>query len=216
MSVRYVIRDASGRYIMKNAANQYVPVRDLDSADKYDSAAKAKNVLNSCINRNLRKRMAVEEIELPDQLPVSCAPPAIPVKLSSYKPKQKKMQELAGECIQEEDLSLSEKKIMDAIGNMESVRLRKEELQDRHSTVEKEIIDIEHYIELSDGLNAYQGWLAYMMLRKRLKLRRQIKDEIMVLSEVDNIMSGLKKTVSQFNGLANRKYEPRVLTDLFT
>lgn len=216
MSVRYVIRDASGRYIMKNAANQYVPVHDLDFADKYDSSVKAKNVLNSCINRNLRKMMTVEEIELPNKPSVSIAQPVISVKPSSYKPKQKKMQELACECVPEEDLSISEKKIMDAIGNMESVRSRKEELQDRHSTVEKEIIDIEHYIELSDSLNAYQGWLAYMMLRKRLKLRRQIKDEIMVLSEVDNIMNGLKKTVSQFNGLSNRKYEPRVLTDLFT
>ena len=126
------------------------------------------------------------------------------------------MKELASECVPGDSLSISEKKILDAIDSMESVRERKASLQERHSTVEKEIIDIEHYIELSNNLNAYQGWLAYMMLRKRLKLRRQIKDEIMVLSEVDTIMNGLKKTVSQFNGLSNRKYEPRVLTDLFT
>ena len=213
MTIKYVIRDLSGRYIMKNAANQYVPVRDFAFADKYDSLTKAKNILNSCINRNLRNRMSVEEVEIEEDGEEGIGSS----KANSFIcTKQTRMKELASECVPGDNLSISEKKILDAIDSMESVRERKASLQERHSTVEKEIIDIEHYIELSNNLNAYQGWLAYMMLRKRLKLRRQIKDEIMVLSEVDNIMNGLKKTVSQFNGLSNRKYEPRVLTDLFT
>ena len=201
LSIRYVLVDSIGRYIMKNAANQYVPVYDLEFAEKFDSLAKAKNVLNSCVNRSMRKLFSTKEIEIDDSIAAS---------------RQTELRRLAAQEVGEEDLSFSKTNILSAIGSVESVRERKLALQEKHSTIEKEITDIEHYIELSDGLNAYQGWLAYMTLRKRLKLRRQVKDEISVLSDVEDVMSGLKKTIARINGLNGRKYEPRVLTELFT
>ena len=220
MSICYVIADSSGRYIMKNAANQYVPVYDLDCAEKYDSPAKAKNVLNSCINRNMRKLFSVKETEIDEKETVTRQTkteqtPDISVKIT-YRPKQDQLRRLAAQEVGEEDLSFSKTNILSALGNIESVRERKLALQEQHSVIEKEIMDIEHYIELSDGLNAYQGWLAYMTLRKRLKIRRQVKDEITVLSDVEDVMSGLKKAISKINGLNGRRYEPRVLTELFT
>lgn len=220
LSIRYVLVDSSGRYIMKNAANQYVPVYDLEFAEKFDSLSKAKNVLNSCVNRSMRKLFSTKEIEIDDSIAASRQieadkTPDISLKIS-YRPKQDQLRRLAAQEVGEEDLSFSKTNILSAIGSVESVRERKLALQEKHSTIEKEITDIEHYIELSDGLNAYQGWLAYMTLRKRLKLRRQVKDEISVLSDVEDVMSGLKKTIARINGLNERKYEPRVLTELFT
>lgn len=222
LSIRYVIADSGGRYIMKNAANQYVPVYDVEFAEKYDTLTKAKNILNSCVNRSMRKLFSVKEIEIRDDS-AECTKkheqgsetPSISVKIT-YRPKQDQLRRLAAQEVGEEDFSFSKNNILNALGNVESVRERKAALQEQHSVIEKEIIDIEHYIELSEGVNAYQGWLAYMTLRKRLKLRRQVKDELMVLSDVEDVMNGLRKTVSKLNGLGGRKYEPRILTELFT
>ena len=216
--IRYVIADSDGRFIMKNAANQYIPVPDIELAERFDSMAKAKNILNSCINRNIRKRMSVMEIEEPDRkecVKPDSNNPAPPCK-HHCKAKQSAMRKLASQDIAEENLTFSREKILNAIGDMEAIHKRKLALQDEHSKIEKEIVDIEHYIELCDNLNAYQGYLAYMMLRKRLQLRRHVKDEILVLSDIEDVMSGLRRTVSKMNSLDGRSYEPRVLTELFT
>lgn len=158
--------------------------------------------------------MSVMEIEEPDREEIeknvlhSCR--------HHCKAKQTAMRKLASQDVAEEDLTFSREKILNAIGDMEAVHKRKLALQDEHSKIEKEIVDIEHYIELCDNLNAYQGYLAYMMLRKRLQLRRCVKDEILVLSDIEDVMNGLRRTVSKMDGLGGRSYEPRVLTELFT
>lgn len=221
MSIRYIISDSSGRYIMKNAAGQFVPVYDIAFADKYDSITKAKNILNSSVSKSMRKLFSVKDIEWEDAPSVTSSAPCVQETSSSslkitYRPKQDQLLRLASENIAEEDLTFSKDNISIAIGSVESMRKRKETLQEQHSQIEKEILDIEHYIELSDNMNAYQGWLAYTMLRKRLKRRRQLKDELLVLSDVEDVMNGLRKSMSRIDSLSNRKYEPRILKELFT
>lgn len=219
MLLKYVITDGSGNYMMKNVVGQYVPISSVNDCDKYDSRTKASNVLRSCINRNLRNRYTVEEIEIEE--PQETEQPEIVISDNEeyplrYRPRQDEMKNLINQDSTEVDIDALRSNIKDTIHTMEEIRQRKDKLKKQHSQVEKEICDIEHYIELSDGMNAYQGWLAYMMLKKKLQSRRKLKDEIMVLSNIDDIMHGLKTTVSQIDGLKTRKYEPRVLNELFT
>ena len=94
---------------------------------------------------------------------------------------------------------------------------RKSELLESMSNIDKEVVDIEHYIELNN-LNACQGFLAYKMLRNRLRKRRKIKNELQVLSQLGNckIDSAMMKDVQDaIKLLEHKKYTPRVLVDLF-
>ena len=65
---------------------------------------------------------------------------------------------------------------------------------------------------------AYRGWLAFNMLRHRLKKRRKIKDELQVLQQLgeckitSSMLVDIKNAISE---LGNRQYVPRVLTALF-
>ena len=85
------------------------------------------------------------------------------------------------------------------------------------SKVDQELSDIDHYIEFVN-LNAAQGYKAYKMIKDRRIIRRSIKNELEVL----NIILGKKisETATDeihkaINGMDNRKYEPRVLNELF-
>ena len=85
------------------------------------------------------------------------------------------------------------------------------------SNIDKEITDIEHYIEFF-CLDAAKGYKAYRMLRERLTKRRHIKDE---MNCADYIINGSASEFSdgtvakRLNALDKRQYEPRVLSELF-
>ena len=85
------------------------------------------------------------------------------------------------------------------------------------SEVDKEISDINHYIEFGK-FNAYQGWLAFNMLRHRLRKRRKIKNELLVIQQLgdskitSSMLQAIKKSIAEMD---NRKYIPRVLNELF-
>lgn len=94
---------------------------------------------------------------------------------------------------------------------------RKNELTDKLSTVDKEICDILHYIEFCN-LNAAQGYKAYKMLKERRIKRRSIKNELQVVDIIlgkkisETATDEIEKAIS---GMDKRKYEPRVMTELF-
>ena len=94
---------------------------------------------------------------------------------------------------------------------------RKDILLNQLSKVDQELSDINHYIEFCN-LNAAQGYKAYKMIKDRRIIRRSIKNELDVL----NIILGKKisETATDeihkaITGMDNRKYEPRVLNELF-
>lgn len=91
----------------------------------------------------------------------------------------------------------------------------REFLVNRLRMIDCEISDIEHYTEFSEGLNVYQGWLAYKLLKKRLEERRIIKDELNMLNNAEETIGCLEKAVKQIDGMNNRQYSPRVLRELF-
>lgn len=90
-------------------------------------------------------------------------------------------------------------------------------LNDDLSTVDREISDIDHYIEFNN-LNACDGFKAYRELQKRLRRRRVIKDEMLILSRI-RCCKITKKEVNDVKnavyGLSTRKYAPRELKNIF-
>lgn len=85
------------------------------------------------------------------------------------------------------------------------------------SVVDREICDIEHYIEFF-ALDAAKGYKAYRMLKERLKRRRYIKDE---MAKVNVFLRGASgdfssgKVSRQIKDVDTTGYKPRVLNELF-
>lgn len=94
---------------------------------------------------------------------------------------------------------------------------RKKQVQEKLDIIEKEILDIRHYIEFK-SLNACDGYNAYKMLRQRLITRRECKNELRILEVLTaNVfttkdIAGIDGIIDSFDTVV---YKPRVLTNLF-
>ena len=104
--------------------------------------------------------------------------------------------------------------MLDLIKNVSD---RKQELIAEQQRVDLEIVDIQHYIELGN-FNAYNGWLASKMLQNKLRQRRKIKDELLIINSIGSTQinaASIENLHKSVNGLNTRKYTPRVLSELF-
>lgn len=93
------------------------------------------------------------------------------------------------------------------------------ELVDEQSKYDRQITDVEHYIEFNAGkLNACDGFKAYKLLQSILVKRRKIKDELQLISVVKDKMA-ISDDISSINErvreLESREYVPRELDYLF-
>ena len=216
MQIEYVLKDGMGRYVHRDITGKFGITSSEALADHYDSRKSAKNVLDNCLNASMRRSFFVEEIVVSGGLPTS----------GQGKPEPQKVRPKVEEALRIANQPIIENKIgefADAFDKVKDIMLqavrRKEELLTDLSRVDSEISDINHYIELADDLNAYQGYLAYRMLRQRLRQRRQIKDEIGVIKaicESDIGRADFEKIERCIGSLEGRRYEPRVLSELFS
>jgi hypothetical protein len=83
------------------------------------------------------------------------------------------------------------------------------------NTCDDELIDIVHDAELENDMNMYKGYLLYVRLRKNRRRRRELKDELMIISDVlDEIKQPSKfqkeRIQKAVDGLLHRKYKYRV------
>lgn len=98
-----------------------------------------------------------------------------------------------------------------------ALKKRREQLPSEQSAVDKERRDIEHYIEFS-SLSASEGYKAYRMLKDCLGRRRAIKNEMEMIDSTLRIsVSNVKpaRVAKIIHRPESKKYEPRVLNDLF-
>lgn len=108
-------------------------------------------------------------------------------------------------------------KITDLNGLATDALHRKEELCEELSFIDRELSDINHYIEFCN-LNAAQGWKAYKMIKERRIKRRSIKNEIQILNIIldkkisDTVTNEILESMSKMD---KRTYEPRVMNELF-
>ena len=115
-----------------------------------------------------------------------------------------------------DDMDLNEIRVLqeDLYKKIKSYRNR---LNDDASTIDKEVVDLEHYMEFSE-LNAAQGYMAYKMMHDRLIKRRKIKNnmyksEMLLSASSNDYINGIVE--KEFRGYDNRQYSPRVLKELF-
>ena len=215
---KFMISDGRGRYLRRDANGNYVPVKDKAFGDVYDQKVKASNVLTNCINRNLRDRYKIIEVEIQSisSKPESTPPPE-QTNVILIQSKDKVAKKIGNEEIEENlipNLSAEINGILDVITSAEQ---RMAELQSAMDNVEEEICDIHHYIEFGK-FNAYQGYLAFNMLKNRLQKRRKIKDELHILKKLGTCKlnsSMLSDIQSSIDNLNHRKYQPRRLNELF-
>ena len=131
------------------------------------------------------------------------------------KPKKKKETKHFDTPVKQNEQFLSDMRMM--AGYFKDAELRKKQLQDKLERIEKEIVDIRHYMEFK-SLNACDGYNAYKMMRQRLIARRECKNELRVMEVLtmsvftSKDIAGIENIIDSFDTVT---YKPRVLTGLF-
>lgn len=198
---QYVITDGN-RWIMKNRNGKYVPTTCEALADVFGNK-EANSVYNNNLSKALKSCFHVQKY---DQLPEL-------IKQMTHEETQEKTERVAIA----ENIQYWVDKVNGLNGLASEAVHRKDKLVDQLSTVDKEICDILHYIEFCN-LNAAQGYKAYKMIKERRIRRRSIKNELQVLDIIlgkkisETATDEIEKVIS---GMDNRKYEPRVMQELF-
>lgn len=214
----YLLGDGRGTFIRRDAySGKYVPVRNESLADVWQERYKAQNILKNALSKKDKKSFHIIEradaiTEKPKEETVAEVNKAARANLHIDKVK-----EISEQDIKDGQMSKWQDGLAKFTGFILESENRKQELVDALSNIDKEITDIEHYVELNN-LNAYQGFLAYKMLQNRLRERRKIKNELQVLSQLGNckIDSAMMLDVQNAIKLMDSKtYTPRVLVDLF-
>lgn len=112
-------------------------------------------------------------------------------------------------------------KLMGSINELSGVfstlQGNKDWLLEQESNLDKQISDILHWIEFND-FSACDGYKLCKALKDLRLQRRNVKNELEVIRIIgvhtcSNLANG--KTGNAINGLNTRKYEPRVLSELF-
>lgn len=209
--MKYAISDGRGSYIKQDATGCYVPVRNVVLCTLYDKRATAANILKSSLSKALKKRYHVIEVEEYDEGHEHKDEKHIVANIDIAK-------KIANEEIEDDKISEVEEQIDIIASFAESASERKDTLNLKLSEVDKEISDLEHYIELGEKFDAYKGWLAFSMLRNRLKKRRKIKNELKVVTQLGECKLDADMILNirdVINNIGNQKYQPRVLNELF-
>lgn len=214
---RFMISDGKGLYLHRDVSGNYVPVSKRKLGDVWEQRSKASNVLMNCVSKNLRTRYRVIEIE--DT--ITFCSKSIDESINNIeiviKPKDDVVKRLINKPKDENQLFPSSINLDNFVKFIQNSEKRKEDLVVELSDVDKEISDINHYIEFG-RFNAYQGWLAFNMLKSRLKKRRKVKDELHVLTQLGECKinsASIEKVKLSMNKLNSRKYQPRKLKELF-
>lgn len=193
-------------YCIKNNKNIYIklddigrPVTCVKSVKGKFEYSKARNILN-----NLPKVMRNMHFSLQ---PIPDIKPKEEVKEKTIKNR--------------DDYVLSENIVqwVDKFGAcadvLDEARKRQEELINDLHIKDKELLDILHIIEIERPKDLYNGWLLYKRIRENRKLRREIKDELIiignVLKEINPTYLQRNKVQSAIDGLFNREYTFRII-----
>lgn len=198
-------------YVIKNHKNVFIRLNENGKAVtclEYDKTlfdyTKAKNVLNS-LPKTLKKLNfkieAIPEIEKPKQIVVEKKEKKV-IQSKNYIPSENVTRWI-------EKFRLCDDIITEAKG-------RKEELCVSLSNCDKELSNELHKIELESNKNACAGFLEYKKVKTILEKRRNIKDELMIISNILSMdfrsfdSEDVKKSIE---GLSKRKFTLRVVEE---
>lgn len=213
MEFNYVLANHYKQYLKRGKLGNYVLVNSIELADHFDSEFQANNVLINNINKNLRDRYFVKEIPLKD-IKINNSEELVD---ECYKYDYNIIEKLKNININKTDI----KQLIDIIKELnifiEQISKKYEILSKDLSDIDCEISDIQHYIEFAN-LNAYQGWHVCSLLKDKLIKRRDIKDELSIISNLKDCKFDIKdlENIQLFiKNMKNRQYKPKKLFDLF-
>jgi len=190
---------------MKQEGQAYRPVGLLSQATRWQNKQKAENVLRSCINKNLRPRYHVDLV------------PGTANNFAMSAAKEQEMINIGATVIEDGQIDKWAADIDSFATFIDETETRRGQLDEKLSSIDKQITDICHYIEFGK-YNAYQGWLITNMLRNRLQQRRKVKNELLFLHDLmrcnvdGSMIDTMKNTMRKIKEL---EYKPRVLSQLF-
>lgn len=191
MKDNYLIKHIDGSYLYVAQGAKLVRVHCKKSATQF-TYKKAENIINFNINKDMRRYWSI-------------------VTEDGFKVQVKKEDNKEYSRFGWQEISDMQQNLF---GDLQRYG---EELRNRLSQVDREICDIQHYIEFF-LLDAAKGYKAYRMLKERLSNRRHIKEEI---SKVNCFMNGSAedfssgKIAEQLKTMEQHIYTPRVLDELF-
>lgn len=199
----YVLTDGHGNYIRKdNSTERYVPVRSFKQAQQWDSQVKAHSVLNNSLKKSIRNNYAVQFFDTENII---------------VKDDIEKQKKLCFSVIEDDNIDDWLSKVNTIIDVLSGSDARKQELTVKLSEVDKEIVDIQHYIEFGK-FNCCQGWMCFKMLQNTLQQRRKYKNEIAVLNLIKQCKfdkSSLEDLSTTIADIRNKCYRPRAFPELF-
>lgn len=204
---RYILANNQGSYIALHG-NKYVPTKSIRDAKIWDTVQEASNILVNSLSKKIRNGFRVKPIN--SNTVISC-------QNSFEEDNSSNPKEICSRKIETCDIDGWIAKIENLSELFKDCENKFEEMSQKQSDIDKEIVDIEHYIEFGT-FNAYQGWLCFKILQNLLLQRRQIKNEISILQYVrecrltEQNIHLLKKSIA---GLKTRVYAPRMLPELF-
>ena len=196
--IGYIItNDAKTVFVYKDSNGKYVLTTNKSQALIFDNKTTANSVFRSSISAALKnKGLGVVSVELKMVDESTLAAP-----------------------VNNEDFGSSAyivSVVLDAISKMND---RRSELVNELSKYDRQIQDIEHYIEFNVGkLNACDGYRAFKMLQDTLVERRKIKNELEIVQVVGDKMALSEDILNideQLQKQKNKQYTPRELVYLF-
>ena len=213
----YVITNGQGSYITQNnKTGKCVGIKNLNSAMRFATLAEANNIYKNNISKKLQKTYSVKIME-EDQKTAEIISEVL--DKDARRPTHETVKALANREMPKTQCSDLVKTISGVSELLNGLSQRYTKDCNLLSEVDREIVDIEHYIEFNN-FNAAEGYNAYKMLQNALKRRRIIKNDRECLtfikeaglqkSKVDALVKGIEKFANE-----DRMYAPRVLNELF-
>ena len=203
----YVITDENKSiWVRQDVNGSYSLTTDQNRALIFDSRIAADTVFKSNLSKLIKsKGVMVKSVNLQISAPSS---KAVAKKVVVAEP-----------AVKNEDLDTSEYIISVLSDAVAKLNCRHMELAEAQSKYDRQITDVEHYIEFNVGkLNACDGFKAYKLLQSILIQRRKIKDELQIIDVVRDRMSlpdDITSIEERIRELKSRQYSPRELTYLF-
>lgn len=198
----YVITDGE-KFLYKNCTGKYIMSRGEAMAELF-TKGQAEQVLKNSVPKAMKRGLYIKKLHEADPKQV---------KIVSTKDIRVNTETVMETDYVAEWLS----KLSTLNGLTEDAVKRKKELAELLSTIERDLVDLDHYIEFSN-CNAYQGYVAYKTCKDMLIKRRTIKNEMAVLDiildkEFGEVIVDVAK--KQIAGMDKRKYRPRHMVELY-
>lgn len=195
-------------YVIKNSKNVYIRLnengRPVTCSEKDKSLfefSKAKNILGSLPKTLKRLNFKVE---------------AVPDIIAKPNPKD------VPKVIRKENYTLSESivKWVEKFGICDDIlkeaQKRKGELLQELSNIDRQFSNLIHEIELEDRVDLYSGWIERNKIKSNREKRRNIKDELLIISSVlkMDFRNIDRDTINEIVlRLANRKFTYRIVEE---